>query len=113
MHELGIMFNITRSVENFARQNNVNKIDTLVLQVGELSPVVPQYIEACYPAAVDGTMLQDTKLKIEIIPGNALCSDCKKIFNLLKNPQHCPFCEGEDWDVLSGKDFLIKEIIAG
>ncbi len=69
MHELGIMFNVVRSVEKIAAQNGVTKIDTLVLQVGNLSPVVPQYIEACFPAAVDGTLLEETKLKIEIIPG--------------------------------------------
>ena len=69
MHELGIMFNVVRSVEKVALENGVTKIDTLVLQVGQLSPVVPHYIEACYPAAVDGTMLENTKLKIEIVPG--------------------------------------------
>ena len=41
----------------------------LVLQVGEESPVVPHYLEACYPAAVDGTLMEETKLKIEIVPG--------------------------------------------
>lgn len=69
MHELGIMFNIVRSVEGFASKNQVSKIDTLVLTVGEESPVVPHYLEACYPAAVDGTMMEETKLKIEIVPG--------------------------------------------
>lgn len=69
MHELGIMFNIVRSVEGIAVKNQVSKIDTLVLQVGEESPVVPHYLEACYPAAVDGTMLEETKLRIEIVPG--------------------------------------------
>lgn len=71
MHELGIMFNIVRSVEGFAAKNQVTKIDTLVLQVGDQSPVVPHYLEACYPAAVDGTLLEETKLKIEIVPGKA------------------------------------------
>lgn len=112
MHELGIMFNVVRSVERFARENNVTKIDTLVLQVGELSPVVPQYIEACYPAAVDGTLLQDTKLRIEIIPGNALCRKCNTVFNLLQNRGACPDCSEKDFEVLSGKEFMIKEIVA-
>lgn len=112
LHELGIMFNIVRSVEGFARQNGVSKIDTLVLQVGELSPVVPQYIEACYPAAVDGTLLQDTKLKIEIIPGNALCKRCNQVFHLLEHKKKCPQCGETDWEILSGREFLIKEILA-
>ena len=112
MHELGIMFNVVRSVESFARQNGVEKIDTLVLQIGELSPVVPQYIEACYPAAVDGTLLQETKLKIEILPGNALCKQCRKVYNLLQNRAGCPHCGDPDYEILSGKEFMIKEILA-
>ena len=42
--------------------------------------MIPMYIEQCYPAAVDGTILEDTKLEIEILPGNALCKDCNKSF---------------------------------
>jgi hydrogenase nickel incorporation protein HypA/HybF len=112
LHELGIMFNVVRSVEAFAKANGVTKIDTLVLQIGELSPVVPRYIEACYPAAVDQTLLQETKLKIEIIPGNALCKKCNKVFNLLENRENCPTCGDSDYEVLSGKEFMIKEIVA-
>jgi len=106
------MFNVVRSVEKFARENGVTQIDTLVLQVGELSPAVPRYIEACYPAAVDGTLLQETKLKIEIIPGNVKCEECGETFNLLENEQKCPTCGADNWEVLSGKEFMIKEIIA-
>jgi hydrogenase nickel incorporation protein HypA/HybF len=106
------MFNVVRSVESFARQNGVEKIDTLVLQIGELSPVVPQYIEACYPAAVDGTLLQETKLKIEILPGNALCKQCRKVYNLLQNRTGCPHCGEREYEILSGKEFMIKEIVA-
>jgi hydrogenase nickel incorporation protein HypA/HybF len=112
MHELGIMFNVVRSVEGFARQNGVTNIAALVLQVGELSPVVPQYIEACYPAAVDGTLLQDTELRIEIIPGNARCQTCGTVVNLLRNKEGCPECGGLEWEILSGKEFMIKEIVA-
>lgn len=112
MHELGIMFNIVGSVERFAKANGVEKIDTLVLQIGELSPVVPHYIEACYPAAVDGTLMQETKLKIEIIPGNALCKKCNTVFNLLEHRSQCPQCEEAEYEILSGKEFLIKEIMA-
>lgn len=69
MHELGIMMHIVETVESLARDQGVSNIKTLVLQVGEDSPVVPQYLKACYPAAIDGTCLQDTELAIEIIPG--------------------------------------------
>jgi hydrogenase nickel incorporation protein HypA/HybF len=111
LHELGVLIHVIETVENFARTNALTKIDTLVLQIGELSPVIPQYIEACYPAAVDGTLLQETKLKIEILPANGICKKCSKVFHLIRNPQ-CPNCGGEEWEVLCGKEFMIKEIVA-
>lgn len=99
-------------VENFAKQNGVTKIQTLILQIGELSPTIPRYVEACYPAAVDGTLMQDTELKIEVIPGNAICRKCNKVFNIIENNSTCPHCKCEKWELLSGKEFLIKEIVA-
>ncbi len=112
MHELGIVMNVISTVEKFAKQNNVTKIDTLVLQIGELSSMIPRYIEACFPAAVEGTIMQDTKLKIEVMPGNALCHGCQTVFNLIEHKQVCPKCGGVEWEILSGKEFNIKEIIA-
>ena len=112
MHELGVVIEVVKTVENFAKKNEVTKIDTLVLQIGELSSMIPKYIQACYPAAVDGTLLQDTKLEIEILPGNAICQKCNKVFNLIENKNKCPNCGSEEWEILCGKEFMIKEIIA-
>jgi hydrogenase nickel incorporation protein HypA/HybF len=112
MHEVGVMIEVIKTVENFARKNNLTKIDTLVLQIGELSSIIPRYIEACYPAAVDGTMLQNTKLEIEILPGNGICRKCSKVFNLIENDNICPKCGSKDWEILCGKEFMIKEIVA-
>uniref|UniRef100_A0A7C5Z4M8 Hydrogenase maturation factor HypA n=1 Tax=Caldicellulosiruptor owensensis TaxID=55205 RepID=A0A7C5Z4M8_9FIRM len=112
MHELDLMIEVVNFVEDFARKNGITKIDTLVLQIGELSSVIPSYVEYCYPAAVDGTMLENTKLKIEIIPANALCKKCTKVFNIVENKGVCPECNERSWELLSGREFLIKEIIA-
>lgn len=112
MHELDIVIHIVKTVEDFAIDNRLTKIDTLVLQVGELSGVIPRYIEACYPAVVEGTSLQETKLKIEIVPGNALCKKCNKVFNLLQNDFECPHCGRNEWDILCGRELMIKEVIA-
>jgi hydrogenase nickel incorporation protein HypA/HybF len=112
MHELGVIIEVVKTVEQFALEKGVTKIDTLVLQIGELSPVIPRYVHAVYPAAVDGTLLQDTKLEIEILPGNALCKGCGTVFNVLKHQGICPRCSGKDRELLGGREFFIKEIIA-
>ncbi|MHC1723140.1 MAG: hydrogenase maturation nickel metallochaperone HypA [Aminipila sp.] len=112
MHELGILIEIVRTVENFAAQNGVAQIDTLILQIGELAPVVPRYIQDCYPAAIDGTLLQHTKLEIEMLPGNGICKQCNKVFNVLESGKKCPKCGSTHWELLCGREVKIKEIIA-
>lgn len=112
MHELGVVIEVVKTVENFAQKNKLTKIDTVVLQIGELSSMVPKYIEACYPVAIDGTMLEATKLKVEILPGNVICKNCNKVYNLIQNSKECPYCKNKSWELLCGKEFLIKEIVA-
>jgi hydrogenase nickel incorporation protein HypA/HybF len=112
LHELGVLAEVISTVEDFAVKNGLTKIDTLVLQIGELSSIIPKYVEDCYPAAADGTMLQETKLRIEILPGNAVCKSCSKVFNLIESKKKCPHCGHDTWEMLGGKEFRIKEVIA-
>lgn len=112
MHELGVVFQVVKTVEKFAQQNQVTTIDTIVLQIGELSSMIPKYVEYCFPAAVDGTFMQDTKLKIEILTANALCTNCQKVYPLFESNKQCPFCESIENEILNGKEFIIKEIVA-
>jgi hydrogenase nickel incorporation protein HypA/HybF len=112
LHELGVVIEVIKTVEKLAEKNGLTKIDTLVLQIGELSSMIPKYIEACYPAAVDGTILQETKLKIEVLPGNGMCKKCNKVFNIIQNNAKCPNCGSESWELLCGREFMIKEIVA-
>lgn len=112
LHELGVVIEVVKTVERIVVEQRLNKVDTIVLQIGELSSMIPRYIEQCYPAAVDGTKLEDTKLEIEVLPGNVICKKCSKVFNLLENNATCPTCESKEWELLCGKEFMIKEIIA-
>ena len=112
MHELGVVIEVVKTVERVSVEQNLKKIDTVVLQIGELSSMIPRYVEQCYPAAVDGTILEGTKLQIEVLPGNALCKECNKVFRLLEHNRQCPICGSQHWELLSGREFYIKEIVA-
>ncbi len=113
MHELGIVAEIVRVVEGIAKEQNVTQVETLVLQIGELSSVVPYFVEQCYPAAAYGTMLENTRLVIEVLPGNGRCRACGRVYNILQNHKKCPDCGDQIPEVLGGREFMIKEIVAG
>ncbi len=110
MHELGVLIEIVKQVEQIATENEVDQIEALVLQIGELSSMVPHYMKKLYPAAVEGTILENSTLEIEVIPANGLCKDCRKVFHLINEKGICPNCQSTSFELLSGKEFMIKEI---
>lgn len=112
MHELGIVMNIVKQMEEYMDENHLTKIEQLVLQVGQLSEIYPKYLRDVYPLAVENTKLADTELVIDITPGLGKCNDCGFVYNLIENDNTCPLCDSEKFSVVSGKEFLIKELHA-
>ncbi len=110
MHEMGVVLELVQIAVECARANKAEKVTKLVLQIGEASAVIPEAVRVCYPAAVENTLLEGSELEIEILPANAVCVKCGKVFNLAKEKFYCPSCRSRLWDLLGGKDVLIKEI---
>ncbi len=112
MHELSICYNIVKTLQDIVEENDITEVESIVLEIGELSSIVPKYMENCFPCAVDGTMFERSKLTIEVVEGIGRCKQCGDSYHLLSNKGICPQCEVNDFDLLSGKEFNIKEIVA-
>ena len=110
MHEIGVVRSMVKTVTAFAEANQITDIAEIVVDVGELSLVIPEYVEELYPAVAAETPLKDTKLILEIVPGMAECDECDEIFNVVENEGYCPNCGSFEKTVLTGRDFNIKEI---
>ena len=69
MHELGIVFHIIRSVEKVAAENDLEKVSAVVLELGEVSGVIPHELSSCWNWAVKKTeRMREAALVIETIP---------------------------------------------
>ena len=83
MHEIGVVRAMLRTVSDYAAAKGVSRVSEIVADCGELSLVIPQYVEQIYPTVVKGTPFADTKLIVNIVPGMAECDDCDEIFNVI------------------------------
>jgi len=111
MHEITLLVQLVQMVEREARANQLaKKIDSIVVQVGQLSEIVPKYLKDYYPNVTEGTLLSNSTLEVETIIGNGLCHHCNKVFRIVENKGKCPICKAEDWEILSGQEFILKEI---
>lgn len=112
MHELGIVYEIIKVVDGFVHDNGLTKVEKIVLQIGQLSQSVPRFVEECYPAAVSGTMYEGTELEIIVLPAMGTCGHCSTVYNVVERRKVCPQCRSEDYRLISGREFEIKEIVA-
>ncbi len=112
MHELGILFEIEKRLEQIVEEESLEGIEAVVLEVGELSSVVPEYLEECWPAAIDGTIFKETELVIETVEGIVRCKECKNEYNLIQGDGVCVYCGHEQSEYIQGKEFNIKEVVA-
>ena len=110
IHEIGVVRSMVKTVTDFAGQNDIKEVAEIVLDIVELSLVIPKYVEDIYPVVVGDTWLKDTKLVINVIPGMAECDEYNELFNVIEHEGYCPDCGSFEKTILSGKDFLIREI---
>ena len=110
MHEIGVVRAMVKTVTDYAAANQISEISEIVADCGELSLVIPEYVEELYPPVVKGTPLENTKLIVNIVPGMAECDECNELFRVIEHKGYCPRCGSFDKTILSGRDFLIREI---
>lgn len=111
MHEIGVVRQMLKTVEEFAAENEIDDIVSIVLEIGDLSMIIPKYVEDIYSVIVEGTRFEHTDLVIEAVEGQGVCRQCKRAFPIVKNEGYCPRCGKRDADIISGRDFVIKEIV--
>lgn len=111
MHEMGVLLNIVDEVETIAKLNDVKKIYKLVLEVGALTGVMPNYMQDCWRAVRDQfPIFSECELTMNEVDGIGICGQCGENFNLVEFDGKCPVCQSSNYRVLSGTDLIIKEI---
>lgn len=112
MHELGIVYEVIKVVDQFVQENQLTEVEKIVLEIGQLSQAIPRFIEECYPAAVSETAYENTKLEIVVLPSIGQCRSCSETYNIIEHRKICPVCHGDKYEVISGDEFNIKEVVA-
>ena len=112
MHELGIVFYIIRDVKEAAAENGVEKVSTVVMNIGEVSTIVPEYLTDCWRWAVDKEdLLRGAELQIHTVPAVTHCDGCGAEYPTVEHGKTCPHCGSDKTWLLRGNEVEIKEII--
>lgn len=111
MHELTLLFGVAEQVERVTKENGIDHVDAVVLEIGDLTAVVPEFMMDGYSVISDEyDFLKGSELIINTIKGAAECRNCGEIYPVADNEGKCPECGSYEKDILTGTEFIIKEI---
>lgn len=112
MHELGIVFQIIKQVDDIARKNEVKEVKCVTLEIGEVSGVIPKYLEDCWKWAVANRSeyMKDCELEIINLKATSYCQDCKEMFDTSTHGKICPKCGSKNTYLVTGNEVSIKDI---
>ena len=108
---MGIILHLAKSLEETAREQDIDKILRVTLQVGEVSGIVTDYFTDCWNYfRRRHPVLEEAELELETIPAVTFCSACERTYPTVAYGRECPYCHsGETW-LLRGNECIIKEI---
>ena len=111
MHELGVVFHIIDMLEEVKKENDIEKINSVTLELGEVSAVIPAYLTDCWKWAREKhEFLKGAELLIEKLPAVTFCEDCKQEYETVKYGKTCPYCGSGHTFLVTGNEFNIKEV---
>jgi len=116
MHEMPVMESILKIVLKHAESNNVKKVMSVSLTVGELSDLQDEWMQKFFNYLSKDTIAEGATLKIERAPVVLKCNDCDHSFQVSARDLGdtiCPKCKAEkNFSLESGREYFIKNMEA-
>lgn len=111
MHEISLVRSIFNTLESEFSQAELNTLTGIDLKVGLLSNVEPLLMQNAFEAVTAAEdKYQSVQLKVELVPIEIHCSDCK-INSIIENYKFaCTACGQPNNNVVRGTELLIHQV---
>ncbi len=111
MHELSIALSLIDGVVGHSDEFAGGRVEAVHIRVGPLSGVDRDALTFSYEAAIVGTELEGSHLRIESTPLVMLCPTCASERTLVSTQRLCcPECQAPAETFVSGKELELTSI---
>ena len=118
MHELSMADSMVNAILNTAKSNNAIKIKEATLEIGEFTMLNPEQLKFMIDVLSKDTLLENTKININMIPIEIKCHECNykgesktnDEMNHLLATAKCPKCNHTNVKVIQGRECNVKTI---
>ncbi len=110
MHELPVTMSILSIVLEHAKTVKANKVSRINLTIGELSGIVPEYIELQFDFLSKDTIAAGANLTIHQPPTKLRCRNCDTVFSPDNQDWVCPSCREQKIEIVSGRECSVESM---
>lgn len=110
MHELGIIQNVFRIIEEVAAEHHLIKVHHVKLKLGKLQQIVPEILTFAFEAAAKGTNIEGATLQVEEVPITMVCNGCEREFVVENQMYICPECSGTHLTMQTGMEIILESL---
>lgn len=112
MHEFSLAHNILEIVEENVAKHKASKVTELTLDIGSLAGVELLALQTAIEAIKNKTVLEAAQVNFNIITATAVCLSCNKSFEPIEIFTTCPNCQSNNIQIITGKELIVRSIIA-
>ena len=111
MHEMSYAVRLVNMAIDTAKENELNNVDTVTVEIGQMTGVLPHLLKEAYTSASKGTILEGSTLDITMTNVTAHCNDCNTTYepNAVNN-YCCPSCNSLNSKIIKGRDVSLISI---
>ena len=110
MHELAITKSILDLVLEQAERAGAKEVVKINLVIGEMTGVVGDCVQFYFDFISKGTLAEGAALSLVMVPPQAQCRGCDKLFELKEFDWTCPYCGGNSLQIIAGKELFVESI---
>jgi hydrogenase nickel incorporation protein HypA/HybF len=110
MHEQSIVESLLTLALRHAEKAEAKKILRIYIVVGELSGVVEEAVDFYFSFLSRNTIAEDASLFFMHTPAELRCRNCNTIFLPERLNFHCPNCNEQQVEIISGSELYIDNM---
>jgi len=110
MHEFAITQSMCDIVLEQAKKAGAKRVGKINLVIGEMTGVVGDCVQFYFDFISKATLAEGAVLSFVMVPPQARCRGCDKLFELKEFDWTCPYCEGNSLQIVAGKELFVESI---
>jgi len=93
-----------------AEKAGAREVGGINVVIGEMTGIVEECVKFYFDFLSKETLAEGAALSFTVVPTMAQCRGCDSLFELKEFDWACPYCQGNNMEIVAGKELFVESI---